>query len=117
MFSWTKRRNILARQLRGNKSSLLGYEMNKARDHQLYPKLANKDYEDLVPRFPNRSYDISNHSQWDYYILQRKISKARRTKVPEVHRNACVMKQLSGSCVIRFILLQNFEQGFMIKLH
>lgn len=47
--------NILARQLRGNKSSLWGYETNKARDHPLHPRLGNKDYEDLVLRFPNHS--------------------------------------------------------------
>lgn len=56
----TERRNILARQLRGNKSSLWGYEMSKDRDHHLHPpKLGNTDYEDLVPRFPNRYWDVS----------------------------------------------------------
>lgn len=64
MFSRMERRNILARQLRGNKSSLWGYEMSKARDHQLHPRLENKDYEDLVPRFPSRSWDDSNKENY-----------------------------------------------------
>lgn len=41
---------------------------------------------------------------------RKEDTKERRTKVPEVHRNACVVKQLSRCCVTRFILLQ-FEQG------
>lgn len=116
--SGKERVNILARQLRDNKLSLWGYEMNKARDHRLHPRLENKDYEYLVPRFPNHSWDISikeYDSQKNNYIVQRnkgEYQSKRRTKVPEVHRDTCVVKQLSGSYVTRFILLQ-FEQGFM----